>query len=62
MPPFLVVALLFRVNLLLGVLGYAVAVVDSTGRNPELVGTSVVVLVVVVVEKDCIKIMVLVTT
>jgi hypothetical protein len=49
-------------NLLLGVFGYAVAEVDSMGRNPELVGTRAVVEVVVVEVKESVKVEVLVTT
>lgn len=60
MPPFfgalLCCANSFRANLLLGVLGYAVAVVDSTGRNPGLVGTIIVVLVETVVEKELVTV------
>jgi hypothetical protein len=54
---------LFRaLNLLLGVFGYAVAVVESTGRNPELVGIIMVVDVSIVVEKESVWVEVLVTS
>lgn len=49
-------------NLLAGVFGYTVAVVDSIGRKPELVGMSVVASVVVVVEKESVSVDILVTT
>ena len=49
-------------SLLLGVFGYAVAVVEPTGRKPELVGTSVVVLAVTVAIMELVSVEVLVTT
>lgn len=56
-----VVFLSRAINLLLGESGYAVAVVDSTGRKPLLVGMVVVTPVVVVVEKDAVSVDVMVT-
>jgi hypothetical protein len=56
------ISLLRALNLLLGVFGYAVAVVDSIGRNPGLVGIIVVMLVVVVVLKESVSVEVVVTT
>ena len=48
-------------NLLPGVFGYAVAVVEPTGRKPELVGTVEVTVVEVVVVKESTSVEVLVT-